>query len=380
MKKILIIAGEASGDLHGSNLVREVRKLDSSLRFFGVGSRRMRDAGVHMLADAAEISVVGLTEVLLHLRDILGVMRRLKEFLRSERPDLLILIDFPDFNIRLGRTAKNLGIPVLYYISPQVWAWRKGRIKQIAGIVKAMVVAFPFEVALYRNAGVDVRYAGHPLADVVRSEYSQVEARRQLGLDADLRTIALLPGSRRKEIAHLLPDMLGAAKLLREQFPDVQFALPVAPTLDPAVIRAHVEQSGVPVHIIEGRVYDTLRAANAAIVASGTATLETGLMTIPMVIVYRVSSLSYVIGRMLVDAENVGLVNIIAGKRIVPEYIQSDVTPHNMAAEIARLLSDPAHLQEMTGDLIRMRERVGESGASARAAAIVMETLKNADQ
>ncbi len=375
MKKILIIAGEASGDLHGSNLVREVNKLDPSIQFFGVGSRRMREAGVRMLADASDISVVGLTEVLLHVRKILGVMRLLKNFLRLERPDYLILIDFPDFNIRIGKAAKKLGIPVLYYISPQVWAWRKGRIKQIAGIVRTMAVVFPFEVDLYRAAGVDVRYVGHPLADVVQSGYAPAEARRSLGLDPEKRTVALLPGSRAREITSLLPDMLGAAELLLREFPDLQFVLPVAPTLDQKIIRDHCHRFRVPLRIVEGRVYDVLRASHAAIVKSGTATLETGLMAVPMVIAYRVSRLSYLIGRMLIDAENVGLVNIIAGKRIVPEFIQDDVTPRNIASAISRLLTDPAYRKEMADGLAQVREQVGAPGASARAAAILVELL-----
>jgi len=377
MKKILIIAGEASGDLHGSNLAREVKKLDPSVQFYGVGSKRMREAGVRILAEASEISVVGLTEVLLHLRKILGVMRHLKNFLREERPDFLILIDFPDFNIQIGKAAKKLGIPILYYISPQVWAWRKGRIKQIAELVKAVVVVFPFEVGLYQSADVDVRYVGHPLVDVVHSGYSPVEARRELGLDPGRRTIALLPGSRKKEITHLLPDMLGAAKLLQEKFPDLQFVLPVAPTLDRDFIGAYSVRCGVPVRIVDGRVYDALRASNAAIVASGTATLETGLMAVPMVIVYRVSRLSYMIGRMLVDAEDVGLVNIVAGKRIVPEFIQDKVTPQNIADAASRMLSDPAYSDQIRDGLEGVRTRLGRAGASARAAAVVMEVLRS---
>jgi lipid-A-disaccharide synthase len=376
MKKILIIAGEASGDLHGSNLVREVRKLDPSVRFYGVGSRRMREAGVEILADASQISVVGLTEVLLHLRTILNVMKRLKRFVREERPDLLILIDFPDFNIMLGRFARKRGVPVLYYISPQVWAWRKGRIKQIAALVNTMIVVFPFEVELYRKAGVDVRYAGHPLTDVVHSGYSQSEARRELGLDVHARTVALLPGSRTREITSLLPEMLTAGRVLKEQFPDLQFVLPLAPTLDQALINSLVDRAGLPVRIVDGRVYDVLRAADSAVVASGTATLETGLMAVPMVIVYRVSRLSYLIGRMIIDAENVGLVNIIAGRRIVPEFIQNEANAHNIAAAVSRMLSDTAYSDGIRGELASLRNRLGEAGASARAAAVVIETLQ----
>ncbi|HXY53704.1 MAG TPA: lipid-A-disaccharide synthase [Nitrospirota bacterium] len=377
MKKILIISGEASGDLHGANLVRELKKESPSLAFFGVGSKRMREAGVQMLADASEISVVGGTEVLTHLGAIYRVYTRLKRFLKVERPDLLVLIDFPDFNIMLGKAANKLGIPVLYYISPQVWAWRKGRIKKIAEIVKAVVVVFPFEVELYKSAGVDVRFVGHPLTDVVKSEYTKVEAKKHLGLDHARRTIALLPGSRKKEITHLLPDMLQAARELDAMFRDLQFVLPVAPTLTMDFIRQHVEGSGVPVKIVDGGVYDALRASDAAIVTSGTATLETGLMGVPMAIVYRISKVSYFIGRLIIDVDHVGLVNIVAGKRLVPELIQKDATPQNMAIAISKMLRDPIYYKKITDGLAAVRVQLGDAGASARAAAVVLSLLEN---
>ena len=378
MKKILVIAGEASGDLHASNLVRELKERDPSLGIFGVGSRRMEEAGVTLLADAAEISVVGATEVLTHIGAIYRVYSKLKRFLRQERPDLLILIDFPDFNILTARAARRLGVPVLYYISPQVWAWRKGRVKTIAKLVQAIMVVFPFEVDLYRQAGVDVRFVGHPLADIVFSSCSRDDARRQFDLAAERRTVALLPGSRKKEIAQLLPDMLGAARLLMSRFADVQFVLPVAPTLERALVEQHVRASGVPVRIIDGRVYDVLQASDAAIVTSGTATLETGLMAVPMVIVYRISRLSYLIGRMIIHVKHIGLVNIVAGKTIVPELIQDDVTPALIAEAIGEVLSDPERNRKIRDDLRQVRAQLGEGGASRRAAAVVLELLGKA--
>jgi lipid-A-disaccharide synthase len=376
MKKILIISGEASGDLHGANLVHELRRKAPFLAFFGVGSKRMRDAGVQMLADASEISVVGATEVLTHIGAIYRVYSRIKSFLKEDRPDLLVLIDFPDFNIMLGKVAKKLGIPVLYYISPQVWAWRKGRVNKIAEIVNAIVVVFPFEVELYKAAGVDVRFVGHPLTDVVSSGYSKIDARKHLGLDPARRTIALLPGSRKKEIMHLLPDMLEAARKLETMFKDVQFVLPVAPTLERDFIQHHIDRSGVLVAIFDGRVYDVLRASDVAIVTSGTATLETGLMGVPMVIVYRVSGLSYFIGSLIINVDHVGLVNIVAGKRLVPELIQQDATPQNIADAVSKMLSDPEYYRAMTDGLATIRAQLGDSGASARAADVVLELLK----
>ena len=378
MNKVLIIAGEASGDLHGSNLVKELMRQRPSLAVFGVGSRNMREAGVQMLADASAISVVGATEVLTHLGAIYGVYARLKRFLREERPDVLVLIDFPDFNILVGKVARKLGIPVVYYISPQVWAWRKGRVNTIAKLVRTMLVVFPFEVDLYRPTGVDVRFVGHPLADVVSSTLTRDEARRSLGLVAGKQTVALLPGSRTKEIAHLLPDMLGAARLLQVRFPDIQFVLPVAPTLDRGIIAGQVDRCGVPVHIIDGRVYDVLRASDAAMVTSGTATLETGLMAVPMVIVYRVSRLSYLIGRLIISVKNIGLVNIVAGKTVVPELVQDDVTPERIAGELETVLGDHDQHRRVEEELVRVRTVLGEGGASKRAAAAVIELLEKA--
>jgi lipid-A-disaccharide synthase len=377
MKKIMIMAGEASGDLHGANLAREIAKLDPTAAIYGVGSKQMQDAGVSMLADASTISVVGITEVLTHIRAIYGVYAKLKKFLREERPDVLVLIDFPDFNIMLGKAAQKLGIPIVYYISPQVWVWRKGRIKTIAGLVKAMIVVFPFEVPLYEKAGVDVRFVGHPLTDVVRSAFSREEARLSLDLDAGKRTIVLMPGSRRGELANLLPDMLRAAKLLQSRYGDLQFVLPVAPTLDPALVRSYMEQGGVPVHIVVGRVYDVLQASDAAIVASGTATLEAGLMAVPMAIVYRISALTYwVVTKLVRNLAHVGLVNIVAGRRIVPELIQHDVTPEKIAEAISGMLDDPARYCQIKEDLLTVRVQLGATGASGRAASVVMEFVK----
>ncbi len=377
MKKIVIMSGEASGDLHGANLAREIWKQDPGMVIYGVGSKQMQGAGVRMLADAKDISVVGITEVLTHLGVIYRVYSTLKHFLKDERPDLLVLIDFPDFNIRLGKAAQRLGIPVLYYISPQVWVWRKGRIKTIARLVKAMVVVFPFEVPLYEKAGVDVRFVGHPLTDVVRSDLTKEQAKSMFGLEGSRRTIALLPGSRRSELTHLLPDILAAAKILSTRFQDLQFILPVAPTLDQSFVRTFVEQCGVPVRVIEGRVYDVLRASDAAIVTSGTATLETGLMAIPMVIVYRISAITYAILSRLVHAglQHVGLVNIIADERLVPELIQNESTPQHMADAVASMLIDPVYYDRILSGLDGVRKRLGDAGASARAAAVVRELL-----
>ncbi len=376
MKKIMIMSGEASGDLHGANLAREIQKQDPSIALYGVGSARMKEAGVQILADASEISVVGLTEVLTHISAIRRVYVTLKKFLRHERPDLLVLIDFPDFNMLLGKAAKKIGIPVLYYISPQVWAWRKGRIKKIADLVKAIIVVFPFEVQLYEKERIDVRFVGHPLMDVVKSDLTKKEARNDLGIDVDRRTVALLPGSRKSEIIHLLPDMLSAARILSSRFPDLQFILPLAPTLDREFVLSFTDQAGVLLRIVEGRAYDVLKASDTALVASGTATLETGLMGVPMVIMYRVSPLTYFIGKRFIDVDHVGLVNIVAGKRIVPELIQDEVTPGKIADAVTSMLTDKAYYMRICEDLTEVKTRLGEPGASRRAALVVRELLE----
>ncbi len=377
MKKIMIMAGEASGDLHGANLAREIRRVEPGVALYGVGSGNMKDAGVELLADASAISVVGITEVIRHIGVIYGVLSHLKRFLKQERPDLLILIDFPDFNIMLGKAAHKLGIPVLYYISPQVWAWRKGRIRTIARIVKAMIVVFPFEVPLYQRAGVDVRFVGHPLTDVVRSTLSHEQACTAFALDPARRTVALLPGSRRTEVVNLLPDMLTAAELLRKRFPDLQFILPVAHTLTLDFVKAFVDQSGIPVTLTEGRVYDVLKASDAAIVTSGTATLETGLMTVPMVIVYRISKIThFILSRLVSNVKHVGLVNIVLGERLVPELIQEQANATNIAQAIATMLEDTQYCARIRFGLEQMRSRLGENGASERAASVVVELLR----
>jgi lipid-A-disaccharide synthase len=377
MKKILIMSGEASGDLHGANLAREIWKQEPALAIYGVGSKQMQGAGVEMLADASEISVVGITEVLTHFGAIYRIYATLKRFLKNERPDLLVLIDFPDFNIMLGKAARKLGIPVLYYISPQVWVWRKGRIKTIAKMVKAMIVVFPFEVPLYKQAGVDVRFVGHPLMDIVRSDLTREQAKSAFGLERERRTIALLPGSRRSELTHLLPDILAAVKILSSRFPDLQFILPVAPTLDRNFVRVFVEHCAVPVQLIEGRVYDALRASDAAIVTSGTATLEAGLMAIPMVIVYRLSAITHLILTRLVHdgLKHIGLVNIVADEGLVPELIQQNSTPQHMADAIGRMLVEPVYADRIRTGLERVRQRLGNAGVSGRVASVVRELL-----
>jgi lipid-A-disaccharide synthase len=375
----MIVAGEASGDLHGGNLVREMRRIDPSLSFYGVGGTRMRLAGVDLLADVADMAVVGLTEVVFKLAAILRVMRRLKASLKNERPDLVILIDYPDFNLPLARAARKRGIRVLYYISPQVWAWRKGRIATIRKTVDRMAVILPFEEEFYRKAGVEVSFVGHPLLDEVRKKYPRTEAMKRFGLREDAITVGILPGSRRSEVERILPEMLQACRILEEKVSPLQFVLPLAGTLDPDFIREILGRFPVRVQLIRDETYDAIAVSDAAMVASGTATLETALLETPMVIVYKVSPLSYAMGRRFIRVDHIGLANIIAGRTVVPELIQDEATPERIAAEIRELLVRRGRAREMRAALAEIRGKLGTPGASERTARIACDMLERKD-
>ena len=374
-KRIMIMAGEASGDLHGASLVSEAKKLDPSLEFIGIGGIRMREAGVETLVDAAEMAVVGLVEVVAHFDVIAKAFLRLRNILKNDPPDLLILIDYPDFNLRLAKVARECGVPVLYYISPQVWAWRVGRVKKIARLVDHMAVVFPFEVPFYEKAGVPVTFVGHPLADRVRPEMSRAVAFEAFGLDPDRRTIGLFPGSRKGEVKTLFPTILESARLLKERFPDLQFILPLASSLKLGDIEPLIAASGLDVRVIDGQVYDVMQVCDAIITVSGTVTLEIALMGTPMVIIYRVSPLTYQIGKRLIKVDHIGICNIVAGERVVPELVQHDAELEKITAEIARILTDDAYATEMRNKLALIREKLGKAGGSLNVARLAIGML-----
>jgi lipid-A-disaccharide synthase len=373
--KILIVAGEASGDLHGSSLVRAIHGLRPGIRFYGIGGKHLEDNGVELMARSSDMAVVGLTEVSAKLPFILGTFFRLKRSLDEEKPDLAILIDYPDFNIPLARAAKKRGVKVFYFISPQVWAWRKGRIRSIRKCVDHMAAIFPFEEALYRDAGVQATFVGHPLLDSVKRKYSREEALRTLGLEDRITTVAILPGSRESEVTRLLPVMMGAAEILKQEFVPIQFVLPLADTLKADLVEGIAKGFSVRVHVVRDSIYDVLGISDAAIVTSGTATVETALMETPMVVIYRVSGFTYFIGRLLVDVDHIAMANIIAGKTIVPELIQDDATPERIAKEIARILTNEVERADMKRELKKVRERMGEPGAAKRAARLAIALL-----
>ena len=372
--EVMLVAGEASGDARGAELVRNLRQRDPSVEFFGMGGADLRQAGMRVVYDVARVASVGFSELFGNLRHIWLAYRALRRQLLEVRPSLLILIDFPEFNMRLARIARRHGISVLYYISPQIWAWRRYRARQIAASVDAMAVVFPFEADLYKAVGVGaVSFVGHPLVDVVKPDQDRRTSLRAAGLDDGKLTVAIMPGSRRKEVASLLGPMLEAARALTRER-DVQFLLIRASTIERSELERGVAGSPVEVRVVEGDTYNMLAAADLVWVASGTATLEAGLLGKPMVITYRLSPLSYWLGRLLIRVDHIGMVNIIAGERIVPELIQKDVTADRILAETRRMLQ-PEVNRAVVRKLKAVRERLGPPGAPGRVADMAMSLL-----
>ena len=374
-KKLLIVAGEASGDLHGSNLIISILRIDPSVKTYGIGGIRMTSLGFQSVFDAANLAVVGLTEVISKFPVIKSAFDKLKDTIDKDRPDLVVLIDYPDFNLRFAKKVKKRGIPVIYYISPQVWAWRKGRVKKIAKLVDKMLVIFQFEEKIYKDAGVDVEYVGHPLVDEVKCGLSRIEARQVLGIDKDNVVVAIAPGSRTSEISRLMPVILDAAVIIKREIPSAMFILPLAGTLERRSVERFFNNKEIPVKIFEKRMYEVIAASDAAIVASGTATLETALLKTPMVVVYKVSPVTYWIGKALVNVDNISLVNIIAGRKVVPELIQGDANPERIAGEVLNILKNAHISNRMTEDLKMVREKLGKGGASKKSAEIIYRML-----
>jgi lipid-A-disaccharide synthase len=374
--KVMIVAGEASGDLHGALLVREMLTVNPSLHFFGIGGNRMQEAGVKLLAHAADIAVVGVSEVFSKTAAFLRIIAKMRKSLDRLKPSLVILIDFPDFNLNIAaRAARKRGIRIFYYISPQVWAWREGRVKQIKKLVDQMAVILPFEVDFYAARGFDVHYVGHPLRDIVKTPFTARQARAHFGLAEDKTTIGLLPGSRNSEIQKLLPEMVEAARIISRKIPGTQYILPLADTLEEKTVAGFLSDSGLKVKIVAGHTYDVLACCDLAVVTSGTATLETGLMGVPMVIVYKVSLFSELIGRMIIRQQHIGLVNILAGKTVAPELIQRDARGPRIASEALAILQNREKRRQIIRDLGNIRAKLGEPGAARRAAQIACNMI-----
>ena len=374
---LLVVAVEASGDLHGAAVLRELKELLPELQTFGAAGPLMRAQGCEALVNAEDLGVMGLVEVLPAVPRILDAIDLLSDAARDRRPLAALLIDSPDFNLRLARRLKRYRIPVIDFIGPSVWAWRTYRVRQIARDVFRMLVILPFEAAFYEQHGVRATYVGNPVADAHRTlptVADRAALRRSLGLDPQRRVLALLPGSRRQEIARLWEPMLGAARTLLAARPDLQIAVPVAPTIDQASLPAR----GLPIHFVAGRAPEVLAAADAAVVASGTATLEAALAPVPTVVVYRLSWLSWLVGRLLVRVRFVSLVNLLAGRALVPELLQAGCTAASIAAEAGPLLDGgPARAAQLDG-MRALREQLAPAGsphAARRAAQEVAAVL-----
>jgi lipid-A-disaccharide synthase len=370
-RKILLVAGEASGDMHAAELVAALHRLDPHLEVWGIGGDRLRAAGMHILVETAAVATMGFVETFGTLGRLVAAYRRLKSFLVEERPCLVVLVDYPEFNLLVAKRAKALGIPVFYYIGPQVWAWRRGRVRKIARRVDRLGVVFPFEAALYNNGRELAQFVGHPLLDVVRPTRSRSETLAAYGLDPGRPVLALLPGSRKKEIRHLLAPGLAAAQVLERD--GWQVIIAMAHTLLRDDLAAAMGAALPAVPIAENDTYNVVHAADAVLVASGTATLETALLGRPMVIMYRMAPLTYVLGRMLVrGVAHIGMPNIILGRGVFPELIQSQVTAENLVAALRDVMARRAEIEAALGEI---RRRLGAPGAAERAAALALELI-----
>lgn len=372
---VMLVAGEASGDLHAARLVHALSKMNPAIRFIGMGGAQMRSAGVELLVDSSSLAVVGLIEVIAHYPALHSALDTLRRALREEPPDLVVLVDYPEFNLKLAKTAKQVGAKVLYYVSPQVWAWRRGRVQTIAQRVDMMAVLFPFEVAIYEQAGVPVRFTGHPLADDVKASLSRPAAFEHFELDPGRRVVGLLPGSRHSEIKRLLAVQVAAARLLERRFPDLQFILPLAPSLSREDITSGLEGSGLEIRLVEHHTYDAINLCDAIITASGTATLQIGLLGVPMAIMYKVAPVTYWVARLLVRSHYIGMVNIVLGGPVVREFIQHEARPQLLADEIDRLLTDVEYAQRMRDRLATLKQKLAK-GATVDIATLANEMLQ----
>jgi lipid-A-disaccharide synthase len=365
-----MIAGEASGDLHGAGVVRELKAKDPAVEIFGIGGDRMKAAGMELLFHVRELAVMGFLEVLKHLPVLKAVEKTLAAVIDAKKPEVLVLIDYPGFNLRFARKVKRPGMKIVYYISPQVWAWNPGRVKKMRSVIDKMLVVFPFEEEIYTRAGIAAEFVGHPLLEVLTEPQDRKGFRRRYGLDDSKPVLGLFPGSRKQEIERIFPAMLGAARILHGKL-GVQPVVGVSSLLDYEYVKGFIRE-GSPVVLLQNATHDIMGNADLAVVTSGTATLETGCFGTPMIVVYRTSWPTYLIGRALVRVKDIGLVNIVAGRRVVPELIQHAASPQRIAAEAERLLADPERMKAIASDLALIRGRLGTPGASKRVAGAIL--------
>lgn len=375
--RLMISAGEASGDHHAARFVSALKQRGTEPVLCGMGGPHLQKAGMELIVDCRELAIIGIVEVLIHWRRIMRELEKLRARLRSDPPDLLILVDYPEFNLKLAETAREVGVPVLFYVSPQVWAWRPHRVKRIGGLIDRMAVLFPFEVPFYERAGIPVEYVGHPLVDDIRPTISPELARGEFALDPEKPVLGLMPGSRGGEVQRLLPLLLDAARRVQAARGPVELVLPLANTLEEAPVRERIVASGLEVTLVPGgRAYDVIQVCDAVLTASGTATLEIALMEVPMAVVYQVNWLTWQIMHRLMTVDDIALVNIVAEHRIVQEFIQREARPQTIANEAIRLLDDSAYREEMIANLAEVRNRMGEGGGPDRMAAVIERMLE----
>jgi lipid-A-disaccharide synthase len=373
--KILFSAGESSGDQHAANMFLELKKRQPGLQGIGMGGAKMAQAGIDIRYDSANIGVIGVVEVIKHYAEIRRALTLMQALIKTERPDLLVCVDYKEFNFKLARYAKQQGIKVLFYVSPQVWAWRPSRVKAYGKVIDMMAVIFPFETAYYDAAYVPVRYVGHPSVDKVHAQYSKEDDLSRFGLDKNQPIVGLLPGSRVNEIKRLLPVMLAAAEKVQADLPGCQFILPQADSISDSLLDGYLRQSPLNITVIKNQPYDVIQCCDAVMTTSGTATLEIALLTVPMVIAYKLSALTYWLGRWLVNTPFIGLPNIVSGKLIIKELIQHEATAGNLSAEVLRILTDQAYADAMRQNLAQVKQQLGQGGGSKNMAQLALEMV-----
>ncbi len=372
---ILIIAGEESGDLHGGNLVKALKEIHPDISFKGIGGEKMRRAGVETIFGIENMGTVGLAEIFGSLFFYINVYRVISAEIAKKQFDAAIFIDYPTLNMMFAKLCSRINCPAFFFISPQIWAWRSGRIKKIRRIIKKMYVVLPFEEPIYKKANVPVEFVGHPFVEIVKPTLTSEEAKKQFGLAPEKYTVGILPGSRKSEIEFLLDPMLQAAKKIQEEIKDCQFVLPIADSIDPEDIKKRISKYSLEIKAVQNNNYNAMNCSDCLMIASGSATLEAGLLNRPMVIIYKLKPLTYWAAKQLVKIKNFGLVNIVAGETVVPELLQHEVTPENISEEVLRFYRETSYREEIQKKLSKIRDSLGEPGFAIKTAQSICKEL-----
>jgi lipid-A-disaccharide synthase len=370
-KTILIVSGEASGDLHGSSLIRELKNINSHLQFFGIGGDKMKKEGMELIYHIDKLSIMGFFEVLKNIGLIREVMKTMVKLVHERKPDVVVLIDYPGFNLRFAKRVRKMGIPIVYYISPQVWAWGGNRVKKMKGLIDKMIVIFPFEVDIYKKLDINCEFVGHPLLEVVRPVLSKEDFQSKFDLQKNETLLGLLPGSRWQEVEKILPIMVQTAELLGARIKTLRIMLGLASTIKKEKVEIILGQFKSKVEIVENLTYDLMKHSDLLLVASGTATLESAILGTPFLVLYKTGFWTYLLAKSLVNIPNIALANVVAGKKIVPEYIQNKAVPKDIAEEMYDILTNKPRYKSIQNELSLVKEKIGEVGASKRAAQII---------